>query len=157
MDKVDKKVAQKFSLSRIPFSRKTAVFRTKWQIVTKNPAIGFKPRASVFKIIKSKFTPVSGKNESNREYFEGKERSNSVCLIPKREVYKQSFFGEQERWRSQTNNKPYKFEQVSAIPSFKDRRSKRSKGLVATERLHVQNRLEGCLLLYSTSQKLPEV
>ena len=73
------------------------------------------------------------------------------------EVYKQGFFREKERWRSQAGNKLQKFEQVSAIPSFQDRSPKRSKGLVATEQLNMQNRLEGCLFLYSTSQKLPEV
>ena len=72
-------------------------------------------------------------------------------LTPKREVYKQSLSGEQERWRSQAGNKPQKFEQLSFITSCKDGRPKRSKALIATERLHVQSRLEGCLFLYSTS------
>ena len=76
-----------------------------------------------------------------------------MYLTPKREVYKQSLSGEQGRWRSQAGNKPQKFEQLSFIPSFKDGKSKRSKVLIATERLHVQNRLEGCLFLYSTSHE----
>ena len=46
---------------------------------SKNPAIGLKPRALVFKIIKSKFTPVSSKNESNREYFW--ERKGAIQCI----------------------------------------------------------------------------
>ena len=88
MDKVDKKVVQKFSHLRLQYFVKISISNQK----SKNPAIGFKPKASVFKITKSKFTPVSGKNESNREYLKGKVRSNAVCLIPKRKVYKQSFF-----------------------------------------------------------------
>ena len=72
-------------------------------------------------------------------------------------VYKQSFSGEQERGRSQTGNKPQKFEQLSSIPSFQDGGPSLSKGLVVTERLHVENRPEECLLLCSTSQKLPKV
>ena len=80
-----------------------------------------------------------------------------MYLIPKREVYKQSLSCGQERWRSQAGNKPQKFEQLSFIPSFQDGRPKCSKVLIATERLHVQNRLKGCVFLYSTSQKLPEV
>ena len=35
---------------------------------------------------------------------------------PKKGVYKQSLCGKQERWRSQTGNKPKKFEQLSARP-----------------------------------------
>ena len=84
---------------------------------------------------------MSGKNELSREYLGRKERSNSVCLNPKMEVYKQSLSGEQERWRSQAGNKAQQFEQLSFIPSFKDGTPKRSKVLTATERLHVQNRL----------------
>ena len=78
-----------------------------------------------------------------------------MYLTPKREVYKQSLSDEQERWRSQARNKPQKFEQLSFIPSFQDGKAKRSKVLIATERLHVQSRLKGFLFLYS--QKLPEV
>ena len=74
-----------------------------------------------------------------------------MYLTLKREVYKQSLSGEQERWRSQAANKPQKFEQLSSIPSFQDGRPKCSKVLIATERLLVQNRLEGCLFLYFTS------
>ena len=40
---------------------------------------------------------------------------------------------------------------LNNFPSYQDRRPKRSKVLIATERLHVQNRLEGRLFLYSTS------
>ena len=80
-----------------------------------------------------------------------------MYLTTKREVYKQSLSGEQERWRSQADNKPQKFEQLTFIPSFQERRSKRSKVLIATEQLHVQDRLTGCLFLHSTSKKLPEV
>ena len=36
-----------------------------------------------------------------------------MYLTPKREVYKQSLSGEQERWRSQSDNKAQKFEQLS--------------------------------------------
>ena len=153
LDKVDKK----FQHLRILFSsilqKKSANSNQK----SKNSAISFKSRASVFKITKSKFTPASGKNESSREYVGGKEGSNSVYLTTKREVYKQSLSGEQERWRSQADNKPQKFEQLTFIPSFQDGRSKRSKVLIATEQLHVQDRLTGCLFLHSTSKKLPEV
>ena len=41
----------------------------------------------------------------------------------------------------------------SAIPLFQDGGPTLSNGLVAAERLHEQNRLKGCLLLHSTSQK----
>ena len=102
-----------------------AVFRkkksTNSNLKSKNSAISLKPRAQVFKITKSKFTPASGKNESSREYLGGKERSNSVYLTLKMEVYKQSLSGEKERWRSQAGNKPQQFEHFSFIPSFKDR------------------------------------
>ena len=80
-----------------------------------------------------------------------------MYLTPKREVYKQSLSDEQERWRSQARNKPQKFEQLSFISPFQDGKAKRSKVLIATERLHMQNRLKGFLFLYFTSQKLPEV
>ena len=78
-----------------------------------------------------------------------------MYLTSKREVYQQSLSDEQKRWRSQTRNKPQKFEQLSFIPSFQDGKAKRSKVLIATE--HVQNRLKGFLFLYFTSQKLPKV
>ena len=76
-----------------------------------------------------------------------------MCLTQKRGVYKKSLSGEQERWWSQASNKPQKFEQLSAIPLFQDGGPTLSNGLIAVERLHEQNRLEGCLLLHSTSQK----
>ena len=160
---VDIKVVQKFQHSRVPLIRKTAVFCEKLansNQKSKNFAMDLRHRASVFKITKSKFTPILGKNETRRKYFGSggntgnvEERSNSVYLTPKMGVYKQ-FFLVEERWCSQASNKPQKFEEIFAIPIFQDRGSTLSKGLVATEGLY---RLEGCLLLRSTLQKLPEV
>lgn len=63
-----KKFVQQFQHSRVPISRKTAVFLKKFgngnQKPTNSP-MGVKHRASAFK--KSKFTPTSGKNESRRK------------------------------------------------------------------------------------------
>ena len=60
--------------------------------------MGVRPRASVFKITKSKFTPTSNKNKSSRKHLgsEGntgniEERSNSVCLTPKMEFISNLF------------------------------------------------------------------
>ena len=51
--------------------------------------MGLRPRALVFKITKSKFTPTSGKKYHGLEGNTGnvKEGSNSVRLTPKKEVY----------------------------------------------------------------------
>ena len=125
--------------------------------------MGLRPRPPVFKITKSKFTLTSCKNESSIKYLGSGGNTGNVekgaiqCLNPKRRVYKQSLSGDRERWRSQAGNKPQKFEQFFAIPSFQDGGPTFRKGLVATERLHVQSRLKGCLLLRSTLHKLPEV
>ena len=75
-----------------------------------------------------------------------------MYLTPKKEVYKQSLSGVQERWRSQAGNKAQKLEQLSFIPSFQDGRPTRNKVLIATERLHVRMpNMQGYLFLYSTS------
>ena len=75
-----------------------------------------------------------------------------MYLTPKREVYKQCLSGEQERGRSQAENKAQKFEQLSFIPSSQDGRPKINKVLIATERLHARMpKMQGCLFLYSTS------
>ena len=52
-------------------------------------AMGLRPRALVFKITKSKFTPTSGKKYHGLGGNTGnvKEGSNSARLTPKKEVY----------------------------------------------------------------------
>ena len=86
------------------------------------------------------------------------KREASQCVSPQKgELISNLFPIEQEGWRSQAGNQPQKLKQLSVIPSFQDGRPTLSKGLVETAQLHVQNRFEGCVLLRSTSQKLPEV
>lgn len=65
-----KKFVQQFQHSRVPISRKTAVFLKKFGNSNQKPTnspMGVKHRASAFKITKSKFTPTLGKNESRRK------------------------------------------------------------------------------------------
>ena len=125
--------------------------------------MGVRPRASVFKITKSKFTPTSNKNKSSRKHLgsEGntgniEERSNSVCLTPKMEFISNLFLvskkdGGQKpiiKLKSLSNFLSYNHSKMEGLHLVKD---------VVTERLHVQNRIQGCLLLPCTSQKLPQV
>ena len=61
----DKKVVQRFQHSRVPFSRKTAVFRKKLANSTQksiNASMDLWHRDSVFKITKSIVSPISDKN-----------------------------------------------------------------------------------------------
>ena len=137
----EKSVVQKSQHSRVLFSKNAAVFRKKLANSNQKPtnyAMGLRPRLSVFKITKSKFTPTSCKNESSIKYLGSGGNTGNVEKGAK-------------------VNKPQKFEQLFAIPSFQDGGPTFRKGLVATERLHVQSRLKGCLLLRSTLHKLPEV
>ena len=90
-----------------------------------------------------------------REEIQAVLRKGAIqCISHQKWEFISNLFLVEERWCSQASNKPQKFEEIFAIPIFQDRGSTLSKGLVATEGLY---RLEGCLLLRSTLQKLPEV
>ena len=152
---------------KISTVRKTAIFYKKLAASNKRSrdnTMGLRSRNSFSRDTNTTTFTTSSKNEcgtnvpdrsGNRSYVG--EGCHSESHSPKRGILQQPVSCIQKGWGQQASDQSEKFECFRPIPTFQNGGVAFSERDVAGERFYVQNRLERCLLLHSTSSEIPKV
>ena len=85
------------------------------------------------------------------------EGSHPKKICEKRSIHEQPVLSRKKGWGEQTCDKLKKSECIHSLSSLQNGRLAFAEGHTERERLHVQDRPEGCLLLCSTASKTSEV